>query len=194
MMFVVLTYHNQSIRSSFSELLSFVTNSPVAEEALSGSTDVGLFVYKAMYSFSRLFDLFFVASKRHISFITICDRISSCAGVVLWSSLSRITWILCFISNGWLNVQCLKYLLLYNGAQMPLWCLLSLIIWEVAISFWVSLVTNLNWMRMDLVVSKRKPNILLKVIANWKGMNRFCKESQLLYELANNSLYSKWNS
>jgi len=100
MMFVILTHHNQSIRSSFSELLSFVANSPVAEEALSGSTDVSLFVNKAVYSFSRLFDLFLVASNRHISFITICDRISSCAGIVLWSSLLRITWILCFISNG----------------------------------------------------------------------------------------------
>jgi len=43
-MFVILTHDNQSILSSFSELLSFVTNSPVAEETLSGSTDVGLFV------------------------------------------------------------------------------------------------------------------------------------------------------
>jgi len=43
----------------------------------------------------------------------------------------------------------------------------------------------------DLVgeaVSKKEPNILQKVIANWKGMNRFCKESQLVYELAHNSL------
>jgi len=40
-----------------------MTNSPVAEEALSGSTDVGLFVSKAWYSFARLFDLFFVDSK-----------------------------------------------------------------------------------------------------------------------------------
>jgi len=69
---------------------------PMAEEALSGSTDVGLFVSTAWYSFSRLFDLFFVASKRLISFITIFDRVSSCAGIVLWSSLSRITWIMCF--------------------------------------------------------------------------------------------------
>ena len=42
---------------------SFMTNSPVAEEALSGSTDVGLFVSKAWYSFAKLFDLFFVVSK-----------------------------------------------------------------------------------------------------------------------------------
>jgi len=41
-MFAILTHDNQSILSSFSELLSFVTNSPVAEEALSGSTDVNL--------------------------------------------------------------------------------------------------------------------------------------------------------
>ena len=55
-----------------------------------------LAVIKAWYSFSGLFDLFFAALKRLISFITICDRISFCAGIVLWSSLSWITWILCF--------------------------------------------------------------------------------------------------
>ena len=44
---------NQSIRSSFNEFLSFVTNSPVAEGALSGSIDVGLFESKAWYNFSR---------------------------------------------------------------------------------------------------------------------------------------------
>jgi len=66
MMFVILTHDNQSILTSFSELLSFVTNSPMAEEALSGSTDVALFVSKAWYSFARLFDLFLVASKRLI--------------------------------------------------------------------------------------------------------------------------------
>jgi len=38
------------------------------------------------------------------------------------------------------------------------------------------------------VASKEKPNILWKVIANWKGTNRFCKESQLVYELTHNSL------
>jgi len=32
MMFVILTHDNQSILSSFSEFLSFVTNSPVAED------------------------------------------------------------------------------------------------------------------------------------------------------------------
>jgi len=31
--------------------------------------------------------------------------------------------------------------------------------------------------------SEGKLNILWKVIANWKGTNRFCKESQLVYEL-----------
>jgi len=32
MMFLILTHDNQSILSSFSELLSFMTNSPVAKE------------------------------------------------------------------------------------------------------------------------------------------------------------------
>jgi len=129
--------------SSFSELLSFVTNSPVAGESLSGSTDVGLFVSKAWYSFARLFGLFLVASKRLISFITICDRISSCVGnsfVVL--TPQGLLEFCAVISNGWLNFQCLKHLFLYNGAQIALACLLSLIVWEVTISFWVSLTTN----------------------------------------------------
>jgi len=37
--------------------------------------------------FKVIFDLFFVASKRLISFITICDQIFSCAGIILWFSL-----------------------------------------------------------------------------------------------------------
>jgi len=58
--------------------MNFVTDSPVAEKILSGSTDVGCVVIKAWYSFSKLFDLF-VASKRLLSF-TICDLISSVPG------------------------------------------------------------------------------------------------------------------
>jgi len=58
--------------------------------------DLGLMVIKTWTSFSRLFDLFFVASKRLIFFFTICDQISSCDGIVLWSSPSWITWILRF--------------------------------------------------------------------------------------------------
>jgi len=38
------------------------------------------------------------------------------------------------------------------------------------------------------VASKGKSSILQKLIANRKGTNRFCKESQLLYELTHNSL------
>jgi len=37
------------------------------------------------------------------------------------------------------------------------------------------------------VASKGKPNILWKATANSKGTNRFCKESQLVYELTHNS-------
>jgi len=61
--------------SSLSLFPGFVSNSTVAEKALSSSTDVGLIAIKACqtYSFSRLFDLFFAASKRLISFIIICD-------------------------------------------------------------------------------------------------------------------------
>jgi len=80
MMFIMLTHDNQSTLSSFSLFLSFVSNSTVAGKTLSGSTDLGLIVIKAWYTFSRLFDLLLVASKRLISFFTICDRISSCAG------------------------------------------------------------------------------------------------------------------
>jgi len=61
---LTLTYDNQSTLSSFSLFMSFVIKSPVAEKALSASTDVGLIVIKIWYSFSTLFDLFFAASKR----------------------------------------------------------------------------------------------------------------------------------
>ena len=88
MMFIRLTHDNQYTRSVVSLFLSFVTNSPVAEKALSGSADLVLIVMKAWNSFSRLFDLFFVASKRLVFFFSVCNRISSCAGLVLWYSPS----------------------------------------------------------------------------------------------------------
>jgi len=47
-MFIILTHDSQSTLSSFSLVLSFATNSPVAEKALSGSTDLGLIVTKGM--------------------------------------------------------------------------------------------------------------------------------------------------
>jgi len=54
-MFVILTHDNHSALLSFSLFLSFVTNSQVAEKALSGSTDLGSIVIKVWKSFSRLF-------------------------------------------------------------------------------------------------------------------------------------------
>jgi len=38
------------------------------------------------------------------------------------------------------------------------------------------------------VASEGNPNILWKITANWKGTNRFCKESQLAYERTHDSL------
>jgi len=100
-MFIILTHDNQSILSSFSLFLSFVTNIPFAEKALSGSTDFGLIVIKAWYSFSRLFDLLFVASKTLISFFTVCGRISFCAGIVFCGLHSQGLHGFCaLISNG----------------------------------------------------------------------------------------------
>jgi len=49
-MFIILTHDIQNTRSSFSLFLAFVTNSPVAEKALSGSTDLGSIVLKAWNS------------------------------------------------------------------------------------------------------------------------------------------------
>ena len=73
MMFIILTHDNQSTLSLFSLFLSFVTNSPVAEKALSGSTHLGLIAIKAWNSSSRILTFLFVASKRLTSFFTICD-------------------------------------------------------------------------------------------------------------------------
>jgi len=56
MVFIIPTHDNQSTLSLFGLFLSFVTNSPVAEKALSGSTDLRLIVIKAWNSFSSLFD------------------------------------------------------------------------------------------------------------------------------------------
>jgi len=54
-MFIILTHDNHSALLPFTLFLSFVANSPVAEKALSGSTDLGLVVIEAWNSFSRLF-------------------------------------------------------------------------------------------------------------------------------------------
>jgi len=54
MIFTILMDDNHSALLPFSLFLSFVTNSPVPEKALSGSTDSGLIVIKAWNSFSRL--------------------------------------------------------------------------------------------------------------------------------------------
>jgi len=63
-MLIILTHDNQSSLSSFSLFLIFVTNTPMAEKALS---DLVLIVIKATRTvLSRLFDLFFVASKIEI--------------------------------------------------------------------------------------------------------------------------------
>jgi len=50
---------------------------------LPGSTDVGLIVSKALYSYSKLASLYFVDSKTLISVFTVCDRMSFCARIVL---------------------------------------------------------------------------------------------------------------
>ena len=52
-MFIVLTYDNQSTPSWFSLFLNFMTNSPMDEKALSGSTELGLIVIKAGVSNTR---------------------------------------------------------------------------------------------------------------------------------------------
>jgi len=68
MMFIMLTHDTHSALFSFSLLLSFVTNSPVAEKSLSGSTDLGLIVIKAWNSFSGLFD-FLLCNLKKIHFL-----------------------------------------------------------------------------------------------------------------------------
>jgi len=55
-----------SILSSSSLFLSFVTNNPMAENALSGSTDVSLIVSKVRYSFSGLLGLFILKKSNFL--------------------------------------------------------------------------------------------------------------------------------
>jgi len=47
-------HDNESTLSSFNLFLSFVTNSPVAEKAIAGSSDLGLIVIKAWKSFFKV--------------------------------------------------------------------------------------------------------------------------------------------
>jgi len=82
-MFIILTHDNQSTLLSFSLFLSFVTNSCVAENMLSGSTDVGFLVSKAWCSSSQLYSLFH-------NF----DQISSYAIIVLWSFIDYMDSVL----------------------------------------------------------------------------------------------------
>jgi len=106
MMFIILTHDNQSTLSSFSLFLSFATNSPVAEKALSG-----------------------------------------------WA-------------------------LLYSK-----WLQASDFLWLLTSSNWICMIKNI------LKVSSKKAKYFVETycITNWKGMNRVCKESQLLNELTHNS-------
>jgi len=106
-MFTILTHVNQSTLLSFSLFQSFVTNSTVAEEALSAFTDVSLILITAWYSFSSISDVF-EASNGLISFFTIYDWVSFCVGIVLSSSLSWITWILCFDFKWWIQLTVLE--------------------------------------------------------------------------------------
>jgi len=121
-----------------------------------------------MEQFFRLFDLFFVASKRLISFFTICDRISSCSGIVLWSSLSRITWIMCFE---------FKWLIKLSVFEPPTFvsrstnCALLFVERCMALRFhFLWLLTSLNWMRMI----KNRPIILFWRKAKYFVEN-YCK-------------------
>jgi len=54
LMFIILTHDNQRTFSSFSLLLSFVTNNHVTEKVLSGSPDLVLIVIKAWNSFFKV--------------------------------------------------------------------------------------------------------------------------------------------
>jgi len=104
--------------------ISFATNSPVAKKKLSGSTDVVLFVKWGMAQFFKVILPRFCSLKKTHFFFTICDRILSCAEIVLWTSLSYITWILCFD----FKLSMLEPLFVYNGARIELWCSLSLVV------------------------------------------------------------------
>jgi len=137
----------------------------------SGSTDVGLIGSKTWYSFSRLFGLFLQPRKDQFLFHN------------LWSDLLFCRNNFCALIKWLIKLWCLNHLHLYNGAQIVLWCLLSLV------SFlWI--VTSWNWMYMIIDLVKfafLKNRIFCKLILKWKGTNNFCIELQLENEQTNNS-------
>ena len=61
-----------SILSLFNLFLNFVMNSPMAENALSGTIDVSLIVSKARYSFSRLSGPFLLPQKDYYAVLSNC--------------------------------------------------------------------------------------------------------------------------
>ena len=65
------------ILSPFSELLSFVTNSPVAEKALSGSTDVDLFVRRGTV-FQGILTSFFSLENTHFLYHNLWSDLFLC--------------------------------------------------------------------------------------------------------------------
>jgi len=78
-MFIILTHDNQSTFSSFSLILSFVTNNHVAEKVLSGSTDLVLIVIKSWISFFKvIWPLPCSLKKTHFLFHNLWSNLFRC--------------------------------------------------------------------------------------------------------------------
>jgi len=87
----------------------------------------------------------------------------------LWSSPSWITWILCFDYKSFVKLAAL---------EPPAFVEAEPCFTRNGSKLLISSITNI--FKLNKVASEGKLNILQKLIANQKGTNRFCKESQLM--------------
>jgi len=132
--------------------------------------------------FKVIFDLFFVASKRLISFITIGDRISSYAGIVLWFSLS---WILCFDFKCLIKQSVLEPpLFVWRSTNCTLVLVEPRCSIRNALSFWFSLIANvfiLNaWLKIYLKSLLKQSQIFCgKLLQTEKERIDFAKNHSL---------------
>ena len=131
-----------SMLSSFSLFLSCVAVSPMAEKALFAVTLMEAWL-KVRHGtvFPKLSDLFYVASKRLISNCT-------SGGIVSWSSLSWITWTLCFDFKWLIKSLVLEpsvFSLKEHKLHFGVCCALLYKKWPLITNF-LLLVQSWNWM------------------------------------------------
>jgi len=177
-MFIILTHDNQSTLSSFNLFLSLWQIVPWLKKPTLVPVMYAWLSLKHVTVFKIIWHLFCSPKKTHFLFHNLWSDLFLRQDIFVVFTLMDCA----LISNGWSNFWCLNRLFLYNGVQTALCCWLSLIVKGVSEFLLMCMIKNL--LKLAFKVNS---NILHKVIANWKGTNRFSKESRLVYELTHNT-------